>query len=159
MPSRMRMRSRWLRAVIRAPMATGLMATGLMAIGLMATGCTPRQKADAAASPTGQWYALTIDGRPATPADTARRPSIQFLDSNRVAGSTGCNRFAGPYTMSGSSLTFGALAVTRMACMDTAISNQEAAFTAALNATTNFSMSADTLTLLAASTARLRFVR
>ena len=110
--------------------------------------------------PTGEWYALTIDGRPAIPADSTRRPSIQFfVDSNRVAGSTGCNRYTGPYTVNGSSLTFGALAVTRMACLDTAISNQESVFTAALGATTSYAVSADTLTLSADTLARLRFVR
>ena len=114
----------------------------------------------AGAAPTGEWYALTIDGRPAVPADTARRPSIQFFsDSNRISGSTGCNRYTGPYTLNRSSLTVGTLAVTRMACLDTAISNQETAFTAALAATTSFAISADTLSLFAAGAPRLRFVR
>jgi heat shock protein HslJ len=123
-------------------------------------GCATSNKAGTVAVlPTGEWYAVSVDGRPAIPADTAQRPSIQFFsDSNHVAGSTGCNRFAGPYTASGSSLTFGSLAVTRMACADSAVNAQELAFTAALGAITSFAMSADTLTLLAAGSPRLRFV-
>jgi heat shock protein HslJ len=62
-------------------------------------------------------------------------------------------------TVSGSSVAFGVLAMTRMACVDSAIDSQEAAFTAALGQITSFAILADTLTLLAASTPRLRFVR
>lgn len=108
----------------------------------------------------GEWHAISVDGRPAIPADMTKRPSMQFVaDSNHVSGSTGCNRFAGPFTASGSSITFGALAVTRMACMDSAINAQEIAFTGALNDVRRFTITADTLTLFSGDTPRLRFVR
>ena len=41
-------------------------------------------------------------------------------------GSTGCNRFVGSYTMSDSSLRFGSIATTRMACPGSM--EQESAF-------------------------------
>jgi heat shock protein HslJ len=129
---------------------------------VVAAGCTNQRTAEAAASLIGRkWYVVNVDGRPAIPADTARRPWIQFLrDSNRVTGSTGCNRFAGPYAASGSSLAFGTMAMTRMACLDTAMEHQEAAFAVVLGeATTNFAISGDTLTLITASVHRTRLVR
>jgi len=43
-------------------------------------------------------------------------PSAAFVDG-RVAGSTGCNRYTGPYRVDGSSLELGPLAVTLMACL------------------------------------------
>ncbi len=52
----------------------------------------------------------------------------------RVAGTTGCNRFSGGYRVEGPNLSFGALAMTRMACLpprDTV----ERAMTAALEST------------------------
>lgn len=108
----------------------------------------------------GEWHAIVVNGRPAIPADVSKRPSIQFAaDSNHASGSTGCNRFAGPYTVSGSSLTFGALAVTRMACIDSAVNVQETAFTDALGAIGRFAIAGDTLTLYSGDSARLRFVR
>ena len=43
-------------------------------------------------------------------------PSATF-EGGRVAGSTGCNRFTGPYTLDGESLALGPLAQTMMACL------------------------------------------
>jgi len=42
--------------------------------------------------------------------------TIVFGTDGRVSGRSGCNRFAGAYTLSGEGLGFGDLAVTRMAC-------------------------------------------
>lgn len=40
---------------------------------------------------------------------------VQFKEKD-VAGFSGCNRFRGSFTFDGSTLTFGPLATTRMAC-------------------------------------------
>jgi uncharacterized membrane protein len=42
--------------------------------------------------------------------------TISFGKDGQVSGRSGCNRFTGPYTLSGEGLSFGNLAVTRMAC-------------------------------------------
>ena len=42
-------------------------------------------------------------------------PSAVFKDGT-LGGSTGCNRYTGPYTVDGESLTLGAIASTQMAC-------------------------------------------
>jgi heat shock protein HslJ len=72
--------------------------------------------------------------------------SATFGADQRVAGSAGCNRFSGTYTMEGESLSFGPLATTRMACPEP-IMEQERAFLAALESTTQFTQTGDRLTL------------
>lgn len=64
----------------------------------------------------------------------------------RVSGSTGCNRFAGPYKQGGSVLEFGQLAMTKMACPDSMA--QEQAFTGALASTRGWRVAGGRLELL-----------
>jgi heat shock protein HslJ len=73
--------------------------------------------------------------------------SMVFSDDGRVSGNGGCNAFNGPYTLSGSSITFGPLATTRRACPSEAINLQEQRFLAALTASTNYEIAGDRLTL------------
>jgi heat shock protein HslJ len=42
--------------------------------------------------------------------------SISFVQEGRVSGFTGCNRFNGPFTLTGRSVHFGPIVTTRMAC-------------------------------------------
>lgn len=42
--------------------------------------------------------------------------TIAFAPDGKVSGRSGCNRFMGGYTLTGEGLTFGDMAVTRMAC-------------------------------------------
>jgi heat shock protein HslJ len=58
-----------------------------------------------------------------------------FGQDGRVSGSAGCNRYTGPYQSSGDTLSIGPLATTRMACAQP-VMEQEAAYLAALAATT-----------------------
>ncbi|MEV0669733.1 META domain-containing protein [Mycobacterium sp. NPDC050441] len=44
------------------------------------------------------------------------KPTLTIADDGAVSGSTGCNRITGHATVSGSSVEFGPLATTRMAC-------------------------------------------
>jgi heat shock protein HslJ len=53
-----------------------------------------------------------------SPALRAREATLRLDPDGRVSGSTGCNRFAGNYAYLPRTLTFGPLAVTRMACLD-----------------------------------------
>ena len=63
----------------------------------------------------------------------------------RVAGFDGCNQMTGPYTQSGDNLTFGRMAATQMACMNT--SGTEQAFRGALEHTSRFRIAGDRLEL------------
>ena len=47
-----------------------------------------------------------------------KAPSIQFMDEERVSGNGGCNNFTGGYSISGRTISFGALAATKMLCQD-----------------------------------------
>lgn len=69
-------------------------------------------------------------------------PNLTFSPDGRVSGSTGCNRFAGSYGLSGEGLRFGPLAGTRMAC-SVAQSATEAAMTAVLESITRFDATED----------------
>jgi heat shock protein HslJ len=80
------------------------------------------------------------------------RPTIAFSGDGTVSGSGGCNTFSGSYTVDGSNLTFGPLVSTQKACED-AISNLEAAYLAALQATTAYEITdAGELNLTSGST-------
>ena len=125
------------------------------------SGCSTAQRSGSGtALLTGEWQAVEINGQPVVSPGGARRPSLNFQpDSGRVTGTGGCNRLAGPFTQSGSSLKFGALAMTRMACADGALNTQETAFSAALRDTDQYVIANDTLTLLQGTARRVRLIR
>ena len=63
-----------------------------------------------------------------------------------MAGSDGCNRFTGTYTLKGDSVTFGQIAGTRMACIN-ASAEIEQAFRGALQSATRLNVVGDRLEL------------
>jgi len=91
------------------------------------------------------WKADELAGKPVPSQAGAREVHLQFQVEGRVSGFDGCNRMTGPYTLSGDNLTFGRMAATRMACMNT--SETEQAFRAALEHTSRFRIDADKLEL------------
>ena len=60
------------------------------------------------------WAIVDIDGAQVGGEDYA----LQFDEAGRLSGRAGCNRFSGPYTQRGRTLTPGAIVATRMACSD-----------------------------------------
>jgi putative lipoprotein len=60
----------------------------------------------------GVWRIDAVDGEPALQDPDA---TIEFHDDGRVAGTAGVNRFAGEWSVTGGTLTFGPLATTLMA--------------------------------------------
>ncbi|WP_227539258.1 MULTISPECIES: META domain-containing protein [Marinobacter] len=42
--------------------------------------------------------------------------TIEFLEDNRIAGRSSCNRYTGSYKLGGEGIAFGPMAITRMAC-------------------------------------------
>ncbi len=72
--------------------------------------------------------------------------TLEFAPSDRVSGTSSCNRFNGTATASGKSVTFGPLATTRMACAD-AINRQEATYFKALTEAEWFVIHEGTLTI------------
>jgi heat shock protein HslJ len=105
------------------------------------------------------WRLVELNARPTLVAGGANDPFIRFeVDSSRVTGHAGCNRFFGGFTYGeGQSLHFSALGSTRMACVDANRNQQEIDFMAALSSTQRYSVTGDTLTLFgpAGSVAKL----
>ncbi len=74
---------------------------------------------------------------------------LELADDGSIAGSTGCNRFAGEVELDGDQLRAGPLATTRMAC-DEALTRQEQHVLAVLDGTSTFEVEAATLTIVGA---------
>lgn len=79
------------------------------------------------------------------PADVLVDATFTMADST-VSGSAGCNRYSGPFTVDGASLTFGALATTMIAC-DGPAGDVEAAYLANLASAASYTATADALTI------------
>lgn len=97
-----------------------------------------------------RWQLVEVAG--SAVADRGERSAhIVFTDGTpaRVAGSTGCNRFSGNATLIGGSLLFGALASTKMACLDQNTHEQD--FLSALDATRGWRIRDGRLELLDAA--------
>jgi len=76
-------------------------------------------------------------------ADTSM--SVNFAEDGTISGSSGCNAFAGTYTVDGSSITVGELGTTQLIC-PTDVITQEQAFLTALQASTQYQLAADRMT-------------
>jgi heat shock protein HslJ len=66
-----------------------------------------------------QWYLTEVGGSPVSPTADDKQPHILLDPAQKQAtGFAGCNHFFGSYELDGSSLTFGPMGATRMACPD-----------------------------------------
>ena len=89
------------------------------------------------------------DGTDAAVSSVLGEAGLELGDDGSIAGSTGCNRFAGEVELDGDQLQAGPLATTRMAC-DDALTRQEQHVLAVLDGTSTFEVEATTLTILGA---------
>src|SRR5262249_10564017 len=90
--------------------------------------------------------AVEVAGEPVAAGGEA--PNLQFdPDAHRVSGSTGCNRIGGTYALDANTLRFGALATTRMACADAAMT-LESRFSKALEVVRRWRIDGSHLNLL-----------
>ncbi len=95
-----------------------------------------------------------------TPAASGVEATLEFIEGDRVSGNASCNRFTGAAKVSGSSITIGPLAVTRMACMSDAANGQETAYLRALNEAERFVLEGTTLQIFSKGQANpLRLAR
>lgn len=85
--------------------------------------------------------------------------TLEFASDSAVSGNGSCNRFHGPVNVSGGTISFGALASTRMFCGE-AVMNQESEYFAALDAAERWEIEEPFLFIYAAGRPEpLRFVR
>jgi putative lipoprotein len=100
----------------------------------------------------GSWT-LTHIGEaemPTSPERPVAAAHLVFAADGRVTGSDGCNRIVGSYTGDASSLQFGQLAGTRMACLG--LNGRDDAFNRALSQVTAWRVRGRSLELLASAT-------
>lgn len=95
------------------------------------------------------------DWRLAGEAASPRLPHLQLLEGGRVAGSDGCNRLIGSFTLDGSALSFGPLASSRMACLG--VNGRDREFQQALLKTQQWRVAGRKLELIADGTVLLGF--
>ena len=74
-------------------------------------------------------------------------PTLEFGQSGQVAGSTGCNRFAGTYRQEGTKLRFELGPVTKAGCVSPALQSQEERILAALPEVRGSELRTDALVL------------
>lgn len=93
--------------------------------------CEAPPSSSAASLENTYWKLTTLRDKLVVVADRQREPHLILQPAqHRVAGSGGCNRFAGGYTLASDRLTFGRTAGTMMACVDSM--EQERVFLEAL---------------------------
>lgn len=83
---------------------------------------------DAASGPSGRWLAEDIRGGGVL---DRVQSVLEIAADGTVTGRGGCNRMGGTATISGSSITFGPIISTKMACIP-AVMDQEGKFFSAL---------------------------
>jgi len=62
-----------------------------------------------------RWRLASADAGPLA-QEAAREVTAEFT-GDRAAGFSGCNQYTGPYTLSGSTLTVGAVVATKRGCL------------------------------------------
>ena len=98
------------------------------------------------------WKLVEVYGKPVAFSDERRQAHVIFTpEGSRMAGSGGCNRFMGTYTVTEGAIEFGPIGVTHMACMDGM--DVESAFLKALEETKTYSITATVLTFHASGQA------
>jgi heat shock protein HslJ len=90
------------------------------------------------------WRVASISGQPVLSGTTI---TAEFSTEDRVAGTSGCNRYMGSATAEAGRISLGPLAATLMACSPENVMTQEAHYLAALGAATSYSVSGDELRL------------
>jgi copper homeostasis protein (lipoprotein) len=92
------------------------------------------------------WKLTRLGDEPVIIEPQQREPHLVLRSDGQVTGFAGCNQLTGPYTVDGSMISFGALAMTQRACLQGM--ETEAAFAKALHATVGFRLLAHHLELL-----------
>jgi len=107
---------------------------------------------------TGVWKLQSMTNADATTVtiDEPELFTVEFRDSTRLAARIDCNRGSGSFTLSGETITIGAMAVTRAYCGKTAVVGD--AFTSTLSGDHVVSRTATSL-VLSSPRGTLRFGR
>ena len=128
---------------------------GTALVGVL-TACRSRNAPVATPLEGTKWALDEIGGQPSGHG-AGGKPVTLLLSAadRRASGFSGCNHFTGSYQAAGDTLTFGAVAMTMMACADGM--ELEQAFGAALAETRSYRISGRELDLLADTAVVARF--
>ena len=133
----------------------------VLCIAILLVSCTkkemPTSRAESAGIEGIQWYLTEVGGSPVSPMADDKQPHM-LLDpeEKQATGFAGCNTFFGSYELDGSSLTFGPMGATRMACPDLETGLEMSVFEA-LESTRNWKKSDGELLLLDEDAVLARF--
>ena len=124
---------------------TGVVVAVMGLVGCFSGNATSPTDATSAVSLVGPtWRVTSIDGQPVLSGTTI---TAEFSSEDRVAGTSGCNRYMGSAKAEAGRITLGPLAGTLMACSPDAVMTQEARYLAVLGAAKSYSVSGDELRL------------
>jgi len=104
------------------------------------------QSSSAQSNLAGTQWKLVSYGPPTAQTPALAGSTLEFrTDANTVMGSGGCNQFSGSYTVTGSTIKFGALLSTLMACADDKMNTQEQKYFVLLGGATRYEISGEQL--------------
>ncbi|OGT59718.1 MAG: hypothetical protein A3E01_04455 [Gammaproteobacteria bacterium RIFCSPHIGHO2_12_FULL_63_22] len=105
---------------------------------------------DAASVQGSQWELVSLGGTPVI--ESGNKPTITFPEPGRIAGFASCNRYSGSaqVTPDGKLVLSApnAIAVTRMACAEAALNEQETRFLQLLGGAGQMRLEGDRLSIL-----------
>ena len=117
----------------------------------------PQTTATASSLLGSSWRLEALGGTPAVEDVDA---TLDFADGDRVSGNASCNKFTGTVKVSGTSIAFGPLASTRMACASEPANAQETAYLKALTEAERFVLEGTSLQIFSKGQANpLKFAR
>lgn len=127
----------------------------MLGLALCAAGCSTNGVEgadvgfDAASMQGSQWELVSLDGAPVI--ESGSKPTITFPEPGRINGSASCNRYSGSAQVtSGGKLALSApdaIAVTRMACAEAALNEQELRFLQLLGGAGQMKLQGDRLSI------------
>jgi len=104
---------------------------------------------DAASVQGSQWELVSLGGKPVI--ESGNKPTITFPEAGRIAGSASCNRYSGSAQVTPEGKLAlsapNALAVTRMACAEAALNEQEMRFLQLLGSAGQMKLEGDRLSI------------
>jgi heat shock protein HslJ len=109
---------------------------------------------DVIVGPVWQWQRTTLGSAPAVVATGPERYSLSFDGGGRVNVRADCNRGSGSYEVNDTRIKFGAIALTRMACLP---ASQDAEFLRGLVQATSYGLDRGELVLTLSDGAAMRF--
>lgn len=115
-------------------------ATLVVSLALILAACGGGDPNSQPGDPTGGWQLVSglVDGQQINPI--ASHPvTIEFKDG-RVGGTSACNSYGGEYTVEGSAVTIGEIAMTEMACFPENVMSLESQYLSALSAVGSFAV-------------------